>query len=333
MEPREPANRDGNLNVQDPSRNPSVSVVVPVYNSATILPELVRRLEAVLCTVSNSFEVVFVNDGSRDTSWQVISALGDTHAWVRGIDLVRNCGQHNALLCGIRAARYSITVTIDDDLQNPPEEIPALLTALADTGSDVVYGAPRHEVHNAWRNVASQVTKIVLQGALGADTARMVGPFRAFRTGVRNAFADYRGTFVNVDVLLTWGTTRFTAVRVQHDRRVAGESNYTFLKLLTHAMNMLTGFSTLPLQVASLIGFVQTFVGAVLLAVVLGRYFLHGTAVPGFAFLASVIITFSGTQLFTLGVIGEYLARMHFRLLDRPPYVVRGQTVDKAPHV
>lgn len=303
-------------------RIPSLTVVVPVYNSADVLPELIARLEPVMRDVAAEFEVICVNDASRDRSWQVIGDLERRHSWIRGIDLMRNSGQHNALLCGIRAARYDITVTLDDDLQNPPEEIPTLVAALTD-GVDVVYGAPHQEVHGLWRNVASQVTKVVLQGVLGADTARMVGPFRLFRTLVRRAFDGYRGASANIDVLLTWGTTRFAAVRVKHDVRRIGQSNYTFWKLLTHTLNMLTGFSTLPLQVASLLGFALTLAGAVLLAIVIGRYLLNGVAVPGFAFLASIIIIFSGTQLFTLGVIGEYLARMHFRLLDRPPYVVR----------
>jgi undecaprenyl-phosphate 4-deoxy-4-formamido-L-arabinose transferase len=299
-----------------------LSAVVPVYNSADSLGELIKRLEPVLRESADAFEAVLVNDGSRDNSWRVMTTLAARHPWIHGINLARNCGQHNALLCGIRAARYGFTVTLDDDLQNPPEEIPALLEAMTDD-IDVVYGAPREEVHGLWRNLASQVAKIVLQGALGAETARMVGPFRLFRTSVRRAFDEYRGTFVNIDVLLTWGTTRFTAIRVRHDQRRIGQSNYRFRELLTHSLNMLTGFSTLPLQLASLVGLSLTIGGAALLLYVLGRRFLGGVAVPGFTFLASVIIVFAGAQLMTLGIIGEYLARMHFRLLDRLPYVVR----------
>lgn len=305
----------------------SVSVVVPVYNSARVLPLLITRLEPTLRAIADEFELVCVNDGSCDESWRVLVEQQRLHPWIRAIDLMRNSGQHNALLCGIRAARYGITVTLDDDLQNPPEEIPTLMAALTD-GVDVIYGAPHREVHGLWRNIASQVSKVVLQGVLGADTARMVGPFRVFRTHVRRAFEEYRGVYVNIDVLLTWGTTRFAAVRVRHDVRPIGESNYGLRTLLTHTMNMLTGFSTLPLQIASLLGFSLTLLGGILLAIVIGRFFVHGVAVPGFAFLASIIIIFSGTQLFTLGVIGEYLARMHFRLLDRPPYVVR-ETVNR----
>ena len=303
-------------------RRASLSAVVPVYNSATSLPELVARLEPVLRASADEFEVVFVNDGSRDDSWRVLDQLCRAHGWIRAITLMRNSGQHNALLCGIRVARHSLIVTLDDDLQNPPEEIPKLLEAL-DERVDVVYGAPPLGVHGRWRNVASQTTKIALQGVLGAETARMVGPFRVFRTELRKAFDQYSGAFVNIDVLLTWGTTRFTAIHVRHDVRRSGVSNYTFRMLLTHSLNMLTGFTTAPLQWASVLGFVVTLFGMVLLAYVLARYLFQGARVPGFGFLASVIIIFSGAQLVTLGIMGEYLARIHSRLLDRPPYTVK----------
>ena len=304
------------------SRVAGLSAVVPAYNSELSLRPLLARLEPVLAASAGAYEVILVNDGSRDGTWKVIEGLMRAHPWVRGIDLMRNCGQHNALLCGIRAARHGLIVTLDDDLQDPPEEIPKLVAAMT-SDVDVVYGAPINEVHGFWRDLASQVTKMVLQGVLGAETARMVGPFRLFRTEVRKAFDDYRGMFVNIDVLLTWGTTRFRAIRVRHDPRQLGQSNYGVGKLLAHTLNMLTGFSTLPLQLASYLGFTLTVVGALLLAYVFGRYAIQGVAVPGFAFLASIIIIFSGTQLFSLGVIGEYLSRMHFRLLDRPAYVVR----------
>ena len=223
------------------SRVAGLSAVVPAYNSELSLRPLLARLEPVLAASAERYEVILVNDGSRDDTWKVIEDLMRAHSWVRGIDLMRNCGQHNALLCGIRAAQYGLVVTLDDDLQDPPEEIPKLLAAM--TGDvDVVYGAPINEVHGFWRDLASQVTKIVLQGVLGAETARMVGPFRLFRTAVRKAFDDYRGVFVNIDVLLTWGTTRFRAIRVRHDPRQLGQSNYGVGKLLTHTLNMLTGF-------------------------------------------------------------------------------------------
>jgi undecaprenyl-phosphate 4-deoxy-4-formamido-L-arabinose transferase len=238
---------------------------------------------------------------------------------------MRNFGQHNATLCGIRAARFPFVVTMDDDLQHQPEQIPVLIEPLLQ-GYDVVYGSPEAERHGFLRDIASQVTKLALQSVLGAQTARQVSGFRALRTSVRGAFSEFRGAFVSIDVLLTWGTTRFTARRVPHDLRYAGESNYTFMKLISHALNMMTGFSTLPLQFASVLGFGVTLLGLALLAVVLARFVLHGVTVPGFTFLASVICVFSGAQLFALGMMGEYLARMHFRMMDRPAYAVAADT-------
>jgi undecaprenyl-phosphate 4-deoxy-4-formamido-L-arabinose transferase len=235
---------------------------------------------------------------------------------------MRNYGQHNALLCGIRVAQYDIVITMDDDLQNPPTEVSKLLAKLEE-GYDVVYGTPQAEQHGLWRDLASQITKIALQSAMGVDVARNVSAFRAFRTQLRAAFQDYQGPFVSIDVLLTWGTTRFAAIPVRHNQRRAGVSNYTFRKLVTHALNMMTGFSVLPLQLASLIGFGFTLFGLLVLAYVVGRFLIQGGSVPGFPFLASIIAIFSGAQLFALGIIGEYLARMHFRMMDRPPYVVR----------
>ncbi|MBL8861862.1 MAG: glycosyltransferase [Planctomycetes bacterium] len=301
---------------------PSLSVVVPVFNSEGSLPVLVERLEPVLRAVADRFELVLVNDGSRDGSWAVVQDLTRRHDWVRGFDLMRNFGQHNALLCGVRAARGSVVLTMDDDLQHPPEELPKLLHELA-RGYDVVYGAPHQESHGLLRNLASQATKLALQKSMGAATARRVSAFRAFRTHLRDVFADYRNQYVSLDVLLTWGTTRFSSVVVRHDPRTIGQSNYTLRKLLTHALNMVTGFSAVPLQIASITGFACTLLGLAILIYVLWTKLVHGSPVEGFTFLASMVALFSGAQLFALGVLGEYLARMHFRMMDRPAYAVR----------
>jgi len=302
-----------------------LSVVVPVYNSEQSLPELVERLQPVLGSAAEHFELILVNDASGDRSWEVVASLAAGHPWIRGVNLTRNYGQHNALLCGIRKARYETIVTMDDDLQNPPEEIPKLLEEL-DRGNDVVYGVPESERHGLFRDLASQVTKLALQRAMGAETARNISAFRAFRTQLREAFAGYSSAFVSIDVLLTWGTSRFAMIRVRHDRRRFGESNYTLRRLFTHTMNMLTGFTTLPLRFASFLGFALTVFGAGVLVYVVGRYLIQGTPVQGFPFLASTIAIFSGTQLFVLGIMGEYLARMHLRIMDKPTYLVREET-------
>ncbi len=303
----------------------SISVVVPVYRSQDALRELYRRLVVVLEPIDPSFEIILVEDCGGDNSWSVIMDLATADPRVQGIQLARNYGQHNALLCGIRAAHGEIVITLDDDLQNPPEEIPALLAKL-DEGYDVVYGKPRREQHGFLRDAASRITKLALQNAMGAETASQVSAFRAFRTRLRLAFEAYRSPTVNIDVLLTWGTTRFGAAVVRHDERSVGESGYTLRKLINHALNMMTGFSTMPLQMASVMGFIFALFGFGLLLYLLGRYLAFGSVVPGFTFLASIIVIFSGVQLFALGIFGEYLARMHFRSMERPPYTVQQGT-------
>ncbi|HEY9076015.1 MAG TPA: glycosyltransferase family 2 protein [Anaerolineaceae bacterium] len=302
----------------------SCSIVVPVYYGAKTLPELTRRLAAVMNEAAGEYEIIYVNDGSQDDSWQVISALACQYPSVRGINLMRNYGQHNATLCGVRAARYEITVTVDDDLQHPPEEIPALLIKLNE-GWDVVYGIPQKRPHSWWRNGFSVLTKRVMARTLGVPTIRSLGAFRAFRTNIRRAFASFSSPDVWLDVLLTWGTSRFATVVVKEEPRVVGESNYDFIKLARVAINMMTGFSTLPLRLASILGFAFTFFGVLVFFYVIFSYLTSGS-VEGFPFLASIIALFSGTQLFALGIIGEYLARMFSRSMERPTYAIQETT-------
>lgn len=302
--------------------HPGISIVVPVYRSEAMLRLLVGRLRTVCVQLAQPFEIILVNDGSPDDSWSEITSLAEVDLGVHGIDLMRNYGQHNALLCGVRAAQYGIIVTLDDDLQNPPEEIPLLLAKL-DEGYEVVYGSPRHGAHGRYRRVASWLTKIVLQHGMGAANATAVSSFRAFRTPIRDAFENYSSPDVSLDVLLTWGASRFASVPVHHAARASGDSNYTFMKLVTHAFSLVTGFSLLPLQLATWLGFVFTLIGLAIAAYVMLNFLLHGGAVPGFTFLACLIAIFSGVQLFALGMIGEYLARVHFRTMGRPSYMVR----------
>ena len=303
----------------------SLAVVIPVYNGAASLPALIDRLVPVVRATGAPYEIILVNDGSRDTSWATIEALCGRHPEIRGIDLMRNYGQHNALLCGIRASRHDVIVTMDDDLQQPPEEIPRLLAKLAE-GHDVVYGTPEQDPHGVWRNIGSRLAKAALATATGGAVAPMVSAFRAFRRTVKPAFEEYRSPLLSIDVLLTWATTNFAAVPVRSDRRQSGGSNYRFRSLARHAMNLMTGFSLIPLQLATLVGFAFTLFGLGVLAFVVGRFLLSGTTVAGFPFLASIVAIFSGAQLFALGILGEYLGRMHMRTMDRPAYIVRTAT-------
>ena len=303
----------------------AVTVVVPVFNSAPTLPRLIDRLTPVLESSTRDWEILLVNDGSRDASWDVIQSLASRDPRVHGIDLVRNSGQHNALLCGIRRGRHEVIVTIDDDLQNRPEDIPALLAVLAE-GHDVVYGKPASRQWGTIRNTASAVMKLALRTTMAARTADMVSGFRAFRAPVRAAFEEYRGRLANLDVMLTWGASRFAAVTVPLDPRREGRSGYSYYRLFVHTWNMVTGFSTLPLQVATGIGFGFTFFGLFVLLFVGVRYLLFGGVVQGFTFLTSIISIYAGAQLFAIGIIGEYLGRMFQRTSGEPAYLIRRTT-------
>ena len=302
----------------------TVSIVVPVYNSAPILPNLVARLKEVLEPLNVQYELVLVNDCSADESWSRIVALAESDETIRGLDLSRNYGQHAATLAGIRAARGHIVVTIDDDLQNPPEEIPRLLAKL-DEGYDVVYGVAVTGDRGALRNVLTWMAKRALRIAIGPDVPTNVSGYRAFRTTLRNAFQDFGSPYVSVDVLLSWGARRFVSLPVRHEPRREGRSGYTYGALATHALNVLTGFTTRPLRVVSMIGLAAVVFGVGVLTYVIGYYVVNEGDVPGFPFLASIITIFAGVQLLSLGTIGEYIARMHMRLMGRPPYSVRDE--------
>ena len=297
-----------------------ISVVIPVYNSEKILPELISRLQSVLPAISLSNEILLINDGSSDKSWSTITKIARKYKNVRGINLMRNYGQHNALLCGLRNASGDYIVTMDDDLQHPPEEIHKLIEELQN-GYDVVYGIPYKLVHSRWRNFFSAITKNILAKILGIKRIKYLSAFRAFRCDLRKAFEKYDSPNIIVDALLTWGTENFSAVEVNEKPRSEGRSNYSFIKLFKIAMLVLTGFSTIPLRLASVVGFTFTFFGIGVLVYVIVRTLLEGS-IPGFPFLASIISIFSGVQLFTLGIFGEYLARIFNRSMNHPAYVI-----------
>jgi undecaprenyl-phosphate 4-deoxy-4-formamido-L-arabinose transferase len=296
----------------------NLSIVVPVYKGEKLIEPLVAQLSRALPALTENYEIILVNDGSPDHSWAVIQSLTDQFKCVRGICMMRNYGQHNATLCGVRLARYEVTVTMDQDLQHQPEDIPLLLTKLEE-GYDVVYGAPKKLPQGFLRNLMTAGIKQILARVIGLPSVRNVSAFRVFRTNLREAFANFQSPSLILDVLLSWGTTRFTSVPVNIAQ--AERTSYNFRMLVRTAMLILIGYSTLPLRFASWIGFVMTLFGLGVFVYVLFVYFSAGS-IPGFPFLASIIALFSGAQLFALGIFGEYLARMFDRSMDRPTYVI-----------
>ena len=302
----------------------SVSVVIPVYNGAKSLPELIERLDAVRAQ-ADSFslaEVILIDDASSDASWEVVTKLATRHDWISGIALARNFGQHPAILAGLGACQGEVIVTMDDDLQHRPEQIPALVAGLT-PDVDLVYGRAMDEEHRFFRNVTSRVAKWTVSAAASSSVAKNVSGFRAFRSWLVPILQTQNGPFVSLDVVLSWATQRIRPVPVVMDQRRYGASNYTLSRLIRHALTMLFGFSTVPLRIVSWLGLVIGLLGGVLFAFVVIRYAVAGNRVPGFAFLASTVAMFSGAQLLALGVIAEYIARLYAGANGRPAFVTR----------
>jgi glycosyltransferase involved in cell wall biosynthesis len=304
------------------NREQGTSIVVPTFQSSETLESLVIR---VLQSVNGKREVIIVDDGNTDGTWEKIKWIASLHDEVKGIRLCRNFGQHSALIAGIRIAKYPIVVTIDDDLQNPPEEIPKLLAAIV-AEVDVVYGVSNSIQQSGWRKLTSKIAKVVFAKALGFESAVSSSSFRAFRTRLREGFSGDLGPSVSLDALLTWSTNRFSTVDVEHHQRRVGKSNYSFAKLTRFMLDTVTSYSTIPLRIATSLGFVTTLFGVFVLFWVVGNAVFVGDSVPGFPFLAASIAVFSGVQLVVLGIIGEYLGKIHFRAMSKPTYTVSETT-------
>ena len=245
-------------------------MVIPVYRSAGTLRELVRRLRAVLDAGQRSYEIVFVDDSSPDDSWKVLVDLQRENAdRVVLVQLMRNFGQHNALMCGFRHSRGRFMVTMDDDLQNPPEEIPRLLSAIETSGNDLVYGVPDLKKHHALRNAGSALVTAFYRCIF--RTTVQPTSFRVMRRELVDAILPYALNYTYIDGLLAWNTQRVGELAVEHNPRAVGRSGYTLGKLLLLAFNLFANFSLLPLQVVSAPGF---FRGG-------GRHIDGGLLLPG----------------------------------------------------
>ncbi|GGK08729.1 glycosyl transferase [Pilimelia anulata] len=299
-----------------------VSIVVPCFRSAGTLPDLVAGLHAALPAHTDGHEIILVvDDGATDT-WHTAAALARTHPTVRALRLARNYGQHNALVAGLRAARHDVIVTMDDDLQHRPDQVPVLLAALtADT--DLVYGTPDREEHGPARSLASRLVKLAMARTMRVPHARDLSAFRAFRAFLVAGFDRIDGPHASVDVALSWSTTRIAAATVTMDRRRTGRSGYTLRTLLRYTANMLLGYSTTPLRLVTWLGFGVGLLGLGLFGLLVYQYASGTTTVAGFTTIASMVALFAAAQLIALGVLGEYVGRIHTGGMGRPTYVIR----------
>lgn len=303
-------------------RGETLSVVVPVYGGGGTIASVVQRVIDVLDRTALSGELVLVDDASPDNAWEVLQQLQAAYPErIQIMQLMRNFGQHNAIMCGLRHARGKYIVTMDDDGQHPPEEIPKLLQAIEETGADLVYGVPRRKNHKRWRNLGSALVTAFYR--LVFKSRVQPSAFRIMRRELVDAILTYNLNYTYIDGLLAWNTQRIAQVEVEHRPRAVGRSGYSLGKLLVLALNLLTNFSLLPLQAVSVTGFLAALGGFSLGAYYLVRHFFGQVAVPGYASTIVAVLALGGLQLLALGVMGEYLGRVHLNINRKPQYTIR----------
>jgi glycosyltransferase involved in cell wall biosynthesis len=301
------------------------SVVIPVYGNAAVLDALVSRIDQTFLNHGlRRPQIILIDDCGPGNAWSVISQIAERRPDCQASQLMRNFGQHNALMCGFRYASGNFIVTIDDDLQHEPESIPKLLSCLNDANADLVYGVYEHKKHGGGRNLGSWLVNRFYRLIFGLPVT--VTSFRAIRRELLDAVLRYDLNFTYIDGLLAWNTQRIEMVTVPHHARVDGKSGYTFSKLLGLAMNVFTNFSLLPLQVVSILGLLAAAGG-----IGLGFWFLIAAIfslieVPGYASTIVAVLILGGLQLLSLGIMGEYLGRLHMNVNRKPQYTIRQTT-------
>ena len=299
----------------------ALSIVIPVYNGATSIVDLVRALENL--SIAGGHEIVLVNDGSADDSLAMCHALVDkARVPMTIVSLARNYGEHNAVMAGLRYTSGAHVITMDDDLQNPPEEVQRLLAFAQRNGKEVVYSYYNDKRHPVWRNMGSRFANRVADFVLDKPRGLYLSSFRCMTAFVAREIIRYEGPFPYVDGLILQVTHDIDRLLVGHLPRATGSSNYTVRRLLRLWMNMFVNFSVMPLRLSTVTGFVLSGLGALGVAMAVGEALLSSPP-PGWASLMAAVLLLSGMQLLILGIIGEYLGRLYLTANQRPQSVVK----------
>jgi undecaprenyl-phosphate 4-deoxy-4-formamido-L-arabinose transferase len=296
------------------------SVVIPVFNEAESLEILYGRLSKVMQGLKAPYELIFVDDGSIDRSFQILESIRQKDKRVKVIRLTRNFGQHPAIMAGFSVCRGEIIITIDADLQNPPEEIPKLIRKI-DEGYEVVFGTFLQRKHSFFRRVGSQFSKRILSKMLSTYTG--LSGFRALRSYTVDQLKLLNERSKFLDGLLCWMGYKVGIVEVKHDERYFGKTKYSLFKLISLWLDMVVALTDVPLKIATFSGLLLGMVGFALALFYIVWRFAFGFGVPGFATIVILITVFSGVQLFCLGILGEYIGRMGKEVKNKPEYIVR----------
>ena len=300
---------------------PGLSIVVPVYKGATTVGKLVAALSAL--RPEGGLEIVLVNDGSPDNSAEVCRELvARADVPVTYVEHARNYGEHNAVMTGLRHARGGFVITMDDDLQNPPEEVVKLYDHARTGGWDVVYTRYAVKQHEGWRNLGSRFANRVADELLDKPKGLYLSSFRCMSALVVRAIARYEGPYPYVDGLLMQVTQRIDSIEVRHLPRMEGVSNYTLRRLTRLWLNLATNFSVLPLRLAVMAGAVMGVLGLVAAGFVVMEA-LTGETPSGWASVMTVTLLLSGVQFMILGILGEYVGRTFLTANGKPQGTVR----------
>lgn len=305
-----------------------ISVVVPVYGSERILPELVERVHAALLPGGDRFELILVDDRSPDGSWRVIRDLCASHPWVKAVALRRNVGQHNALMAGLRLSRGTYVVMMDDDLQHDPTDIPRIVGQLRD-GHDACYVRFRNRQHAFWKRAGSKLNDLVAGWLLGKPRDLYLSPFKGIIGPVRDEIARFHGPHVYVDGLILSVTSDIVSIEVDHHARPDGKSGYSLRKSISLWLKMATNFSVVPLRFASVAGMLFSMIGFIAAVALVVQRFTINVMPVGWSSLIVSILILGGIQLMALGLIGEYVGRVLLHVNERPQAVL-GDTLNIA---
>lgn len=304
-----------------------LSIVVPVYRSATILPKLADHILAEMRSagLADSFELLLINDCSPDESWQVIRSLAAEYPFVRGINLRRNTGQHNAVMAGLNHIRGEFVVMMDDDLQHPPHALGDMVRAL-EQGYDVCYTRYINRQHAAWKQWGSNFNDRVATILLDKPKGLYLSSFKAMRREIAQEVIKYDGPYAYVDGLILDVTRSITVIDIEHQARDEGESNYTFRRLFSLWMKMATSFSITPLRIATYLGFALAALSMLMIVFIVAQKMLHPEYPRGWASLIATVLFIGGIQTLCIGMIGEYLGRAYLKLNRKPQFVVGATT-------
>lgn len=299
----------------------NLSIVVPVYCGKDTVPNLVEQLSEYLSQLY-TFEIVLVDDGSPDDSAIVCKELATRYPFVKAVCLARNFGEHNAVLAGLNHSIGDAVVIMDDDLQNPPSEVTKLIDELA-KGYDVVYSRYEQKRHNWFRNFGSWLNDRVAVVMLKKPKDLYLCSFKAMNRFLTNEVVRFDGPFPYIDGIVLRTTRRIGVVTVEHHARQVGRSGYTLRKLVSLWARMFTSFSILPLRVASVLGLVMSLLGLLGGIAFAVERFRDPTLPAGWASVVVLVTVLSGIQLFSLGMLGEYLGRVFLKVGGTPQFIVR----------